>query len=141
MRPRTGYVPIEPYREAIRQHMPWGQREEFRKRMGIPKMRWKGIANSRQKTIHVDDANLIAEGLCRVDLFVGEQELSTSRTGRVSDSRRSSASKNDLGASIKELLEREERAYKLLKLDNTIHPLDALAMVVWPPERFLEDAA
>lgn len=39
------------------------------------------------------------------------------------------------------LLRREIHAIELLRRDPTIHPLDALAMVVWPPERFTKESA
>jgi hypothetical protein len=41
-------------------------------------------------------------------------------------------------AAAASILERELRAWNLLRSDSSIHPEDALAAVVWPPRELLE---
>lgn len=135
---RAGFVPFKPYREAILRHVPPGSRGAFGEWLGYSPARWKSLYGSwHQKSIRVSDANRIAEGLGRVDLLVessSEQTFATLPDVGIDPCPESG------GASIQELSERADSAWKLLRFDPSIHPADALAMVVWPPERFLDAA-
>lgn len=150
---RDGYVPMEPYREAIRQQVARGSRMKFGQWIGFTPARWRALYGSwHQKSIRVSDANRIAEGLGRVDLLV---ESSSEQTFATLPDVGVVRPKTDLASTTRDdwqpttarrssheqaLLERADRARKLLRLDPSIHPADALAMVVWPPERFLDAA-
>lgn len=136
-----GFVPIGPYREAL-YSIPPEQRRFARCDLGMTGGRWGSYMRSRQKTISIDEANRIAEYLARPDLYVDEDAnmLSTQETATVPNVCEQVREVSDLTA-VSELLRRAELAYRTLRFDSSIHPLDALAMVVWPPERFLEDAA
>jgi hypothetical protein len=107
-----GFVPLEPYRQAISERVPHGYRRQFGEDLGFTAKRWKSLMSSpRQRSIHRDEANKIALGLEIASLYVDTEPRPANK-----------------------LLEREIMVWKALKVDPSIHPLDALAFVVWPPE-------
>ena len=113
-----GFVPIAPYREAFRELVPPGYRSQWAIEAGLSAQRCETLLIcNKQQSIHRDEANMIAKALGLANLMVDE----------------------DLPRPSKDpLLRRSGAVRRALRVDASIHPLDALAFVVWPPQEVLD---
>lgn len=133
-RPRDGFVSAAPFREALTKSVLPGKRSEFARLIGVRRTFISDIVSGKQRTLSTEMADFLATKLGRFDLWVADDSLGENATIPAVGAQ--PCPKSGLT-----LLEREARAWRALLADPGIHPADALAMVVWPPERFLEDAA
>ena len=135
---KRNYLDVTPYREALLEAI--GDdldrrlelaRDIFGHHYGsTPRKRMADVL-FQQSSISYDTATAIAAALGRRDLLpVTDDYVSDT----VTLSRRSSAPNAPRGATVSELLAREQNAFDFLRVNDTIEPELVLAMVVWPPE-------
>lgn len=136
MKPRAGYVPIDPFREALEEELarPDANRRELAHVIFDGENSGRRLTelmlSPKRKSIPMWQAKRIADALRRRDLTDDTcVHVSDTISGVGIDPCPVSGD-----ARVKVLLERERHAIEFLKHDNTVHPELVLAMVVWPPE-------